>query len=59
MSDSRPLVITGVLFAVGLLVIWQGFSILSLERIAVGVAALALFSVVFIRTELGLYILIF
>ena len=59
MSDSRPLLVTGLLFAVGLLALWRGFSALSIDRLVFGIAALALFSVVFIRTEFGLYFVIF
>jgi hypothetical protein len=59
MSSSRPLVITGMLFAVGFIALWRGFAALSMERLVFGVAALVLFSLVFIRTEFGLYVVIF
>ena len=59
MSDSRPLLITALAFAIGLLALWQGFSALSFDLLAFGVAALVLFSIVFIRTEFGLYVVIF
>ena len=59
MSDSRPLLVTWLLFAVGVFAIWRGFSALSLDRLMFGIVALAVFSVVFIRTEFGLYIVVF
>jgi hypothetical protein len=59
MSDSRPFLFTVVLFAVGVLAVWRGFNMLSLDRLMLGIAALALFTVVFVRTELGIYIVIF
>jgi hypothetical protein len=59
MADSRPLLVTGLFLALGLLVLWRGFTALSLDRLIFGVAALALFSLVFIRTEFGLYVVIF
>jgi hypothetical protein len=58
-SDSRPLIFTGVAFAVALLALWHGFSSLSLERLVIAVGALVLFGLVFVRTEFGLYVLIF
>jgi O-antigen ligase len=59
MSDSRPLLVTGLFLAIGLLVLWRGFLALSLDRLIFGVAALALFGLVFVRTEFGLYVVIF
>jgi hypothetical protein len=59
MSTSRPTVVTGVLFVVGLYGMWRGFNALSLERLVFGVAAIVLFSLVFLRTEFGLYVVIF
>ena len=59
MSGSRPLLLTGVAFAMALLALWRGFSALSLERLVIAVAALVLFGLVFARTEFGLYVLIF
>ena len=59
MSDSRPLLITGFFFGLGLLVLWRGFSAMSLDRLIFGVAALVLFGLVFVRTEFGLYVVIF
>jgi hypothetical protein len=59
MSDSRPLIVTGVVFAIGFLAVWRGVASLSVDRLVFGVAALALFSLVFIRTEFGLYVVIF
>src|SRR5436853_1079292 len=59
MSDSRPLIVTGVLFAVGVFALWQGFAVLSVDRLVFGIAALVLFSMVFVRTEFGLYVVIF
>jgi hypothetical protein len=59
MSDSRPLLITGFFLGLGLLVLWRGFSAMSLDRLIFGVAALVLFGLVFVRTEFGLYVVIF
>ena len=59
MSDSRPFLVTAVLFAIGVITVWRGFHALSLDRLLLGVAALVLFSIVFVRTEFGLYVLIF
>src|ERR1051326_8626498 len=59
MSDSRPLIVIGVLFVVGVFALWQGFAVLSVDRLVMGIAALLLFSLVFIRTEFGLYVVIF
>jgi O-antigen ligase len=57
--DSRPLLLTGAAFALALLALWRGFASLSLERLVIAVAALVLFGLVFVRTEFGLYVLIF
>ncbi|HYE94015.1 MAG TPA: O-antigen ligase family protein [Terriglobales bacterium] len=59
MSDARPLVITGVALGAGLLAVWGGFAALSLDRLIMGVGAVVLFALVFLRTEFGLYVLIF
>jgi hypothetical protein len=59
MSDSRPFLVTALFFAIGVVALWSGFHALSLDRLLLGVAALVLFSIVFVRTELGLYVLIF
>ena len=59
MSTSRPLLFTGVVFAVALLALWQGFTSLSLDRLVIGVLAVVIFGLVFVRTEFGLYVLIF
>ena len=59
MSDSRPFLVTALLFAAGVIAVWRGFNALSLDRLLFGVAALALFSIVFVRTEFGLYVVIF
>jgi O-antigen ligase len=59
MPNARPLLMTGVLLAIGLMAVWRGFSELSMDRLVVGLAALALFSLVFVRTEFGLYVVIF
>jgi len=55
MSDSRPFLVTALLFAAGVIAVWRGFHALSLDRLLFGVAALALFSIVFVRTEFGLW----
>jgi hypothetical protein len=59
MGRSRSTLILAVVFAAGLLAVWQGFSALSLERLVLGVGALAVFAVVFLRSEFGLYVVIF
>src|SRR4051794_5806405 len=59
MPTSRPLVTTLLLFVVGLYALWRGLNTLSLERLVFGVAALVIFSLVFMRTEFGLYVVIF
>jgi len=59
MSDARPLVLTGVALGVGLVAVWGGFAALSLDRLIMGICAVLLFALVFLRTEFGLYVLIF
>jgi len=58
-SDSRPLVIAGVLLAIGVIFMWRGFEALSLDRLIFGVAGLVLFTLVFLRSEFGLYVVVF
>jgi hypothetical protein len=58
-SDSRPLVISGIALAIGVVAMWLGFETLSIDRLIFGVAGIVLFALVFLRTEFGLYVVVF
>jgi O-antigen ligase len=61
-ASSSPTVaaaVLGVVAVAGAFVISQGLATLSFDVVVIGVAAAALFAIVFIRTDVGLYVVIF